>query len=72
MLVSFRSSLLVAIIFKCTKHYNYLQAYLQQTQTFLQALNLLKTHLNKQKSYKNVQLIIVWCSIKTVCCSGPD
>jgi hypothetical protein len=27
-LVSIRSSLLLMIIYKCTKHYNYLQAYL--------------------------------------------
>jgi hypothetical protein len=35
LLVRVRSSLLVTIVFKSTKHFNYLQAYLQQTQTYL-------------------------------------
>jgi hypothetical protein len=36
LVVRIRPSLLVMIIFRFTKHYNYLQAYLHSTQTYLQ------------------------------------
>jgi hypothetical protein len=36
--VRIRLSLIVTIIYRCTNHYNYLQAYLHQTQIYLQAL----------------------------------
>ncbi len=48
--VRFRSSLFVKIIYKCTKHYNYLHAYLHLAQTYLQASKLLKTYIYKHKS----------------------
>ncbi len=50
--------------FQMYKNYNYLQAYLQQTQTFLQASKLLKTHVNiftqTHKLFKNAQRIKPW------------
>ncbi len=42
LLVSFRSSLILGIIYKYTKHYKYLQTYLHTSK-------LLKTHMNWQK-----------------------
>jgi hypothetical protein len=49
-LVSIRSSVLVKIIYKCTKHYNYLHAYLHLAQTYLQTSELLKTYIYRHKS----------------------
>jgi hypothetical protein len=54
LLVSCRSSLVGIIIYKYTKHCKYLEAYLHQTQTYLQASKLVKhmrTCLHQHKSY---------------------
>ncbi len=46
------------MIYKCTEHYNYLQAYLHLIQTYLQAylrgyLHLIQTYLQALKLLKN-------------------
>ncbi len=52
------------ILYKCTKHYNYLQAYLRQTQTYLQARKLLKHTCTVTKVIKNAKLIKDWAELK--------
>jgi hypothetical protein len=47
----------VAIIYKFTKHYNYLQ-------TYLQALKLLKYICTDTKDIKNAKLIKAWIKLK--------
>jgi hypothetical protein len=51
-LVRTRSSLLVTIFYKFTKHYNYLQAYLHSTQAYLKYLSYSKHIYTDTKAIK--------------------
>ncbi len=64
LLVNFKSSLLLMIIYKCTKHYNYLQAHLHLIQTYLQASNVIKSHMYRHKVIKNTKLVKAWVKLK--------
>jgi len=64
LLVNFKSSLLLVIIYKCTKHYNYLQTHLHLIQTNLQASKLFKTHMYRHTVIKNAKLIKAWIKSK--------
>ncbi len=57
LLVNFKSSLLLKIIYKCTTYYNYLQTHLHLIQTNLQASKKLKTHIYRHKVIENPKLI---------------
>ncbi len=53
-----------SIIYKCTKHYNYLQTHLHLIQATLQASKLLKTHICRHQVIKNAKLIKAWMKLK--------
>jgi hypothetical protein len=64
LLVCFKSSLLLKIIYKCTEHYNYLETHLHVIQTNLQVSKLLKSHTYRHKVIKNAKLVKVWIKLK--------
>ncbi len=55
--VNFKSSLLLMIICKCTKHYNYLETHLHLILTYLRASKLLKAHMYRPKVIKMPSLL---------------
>jgi hypothetical protein len=59
------------IIYKCTKHYNYLQMYFSFKQTYLQASKFLKTQMYRQEVIKNAKLIKAWIKLKLFIILGP-
>jgi hypothetical protein len=69
--VNFKSVLLLTIIYKCTKYYNYLQTHLQLIQTNLQASKLIKTHIYRCKVIKSSKLIKAWIKLKQFIVPGP-
>jgi hypothetical protein len=56
-LFHFKSSSLLTIIYKCTKHYNYLQTHLHLLQPNLRASKLIKTLMYRHKVIKNAKLV---------------
>jgi hypothetical protein len=57
--VRFRLRLLVTVIYKCTKHYNYLQTYLQASKL----LNTCTHIYTNTKVLKNAKLIKAWVKL---------
>ncbi len=51
------------IIYKCTKHYNYLQTHLYLIPTNLQQSKLLKKYVYRYKVIKNAMLIKAWIKL---------
>jgi hypothetical protein len=70
LIVSFELSLILKIIYKCTKHHNYLQTHLHLIPIYLQALKLLKTHMHKPKVIRTTSLIKAWIKLKVLIVLG--
>jgi hypothetical protein len=59
-LVNFKSSLLLKIIYKCTKH----QMPLQFNANTFTSIKVIKTHMYRNKVIKNVKLSKAWIRLK--------
>ncbi len=61
-LVNFKGSLLLKIIYKCRKHYNYLQT--RYITNKFASIKVIKTHMYRHQVIRNAKLFKVWIKFK--------